>query len=248
MILKNTQPILSPIIGHRGLAALKPENTLLSFQAAVDAGILWVEFDVMLTQDKVPIVFHDDNLLRVAGLDQRVKHSNWRNLSALDVGSWFDRDYHAARIPSLKQVLMFCEHVSLNINLEIKPHIGDEIITTEAVLQELDNTRFKQQILISSYSIEALRHMQNHAPEVPRGWLSDTGDKSLGQILVMLEQLESFSFHAEHSQVTPPLVARLKQEHYRVLAHTVNQLDAARNLWGIGVDAVFSDFPLFQQQ
>ncbi len=48
--------------GHRGARGLKPENTLPSFEAALDAGVSSIETDVRLTADGVPILFHDDLL------------------------------------------------------------------------------------------------------------------------------------------------------------------------------------------
>ena len=53
------------IIGHRGACGYAPENTLESISTAADMGIDWVELDVKLTSDDVPIIFHDDNLERV---------------------------------------------------------------------------------------------------------------------------------------------------------------------------------------
>ncbi|MDH3919787.1 MAG: glycerophosphodiester phosphodiesterase family protein, partial [Rhodospirillales bacterium] len=60
---------LPRVMGHRGAAAWAPENTLASIQKAADLGATWVEFDVMLTGDGRPVLFHDDNLKRLTGLD-----------------------------------------------------------------------------------------------------------------------------------------------------------------------------------
>ena len=53
------------VVGHRGAAAYEPENTILSFKKAINIGVDEIEFDVQLTKDKVPIVFHDDFLDRI---------------------------------------------------------------------------------------------------------------------------------------------------------------------------------------
>ena len=55
---------LPKIIGHRGAAAYAPENTLESIHTAADMGVEWVELDVKLTQDGVPVIFHDATLDR----------------------------------------------------------------------------------------------------------------------------------------------------------------------------------------
>ena len=47
------------IAAHRGVSSLAPENTLVAFKQAIQAGCKWVELDVQLSMDKVPVVFHD---------------------------------------------------------------------------------------------------------------------------------------------------------------------------------------------
>ncbi len=61
-----------PIIAHRGHARICPENTLLALRSAVEHGARLVEFDLQLTADHVPVLLHDANLQRTAGLDQEI--------------------------------------------------------------------------------------------------------------------------------------------------------------------------------
>ena len=66
------------IIGHRGAKGLAPENTLPAFRAGIDAGADGVEFDVQRTVDGHLVVFHDDDLKRLAGVDGRIVKSTLR--------------------------------------------------------------------------------------------------------------------------------------------------------------------------
>ena len=63
---------LPQVIGHRGAMAYAPENTLASFREARRRGARWVEIDVKLTADAVPILMHDASLKRTMGIDRRV--------------------------------------------------------------------------------------------------------------------------------------------------------------------------------
>ena len=63
---------LPKVIGHRGAAAYAPENTLASFREARRRGAAWVEIDVKLTADGVPVLMHDDSLKRTTGVDRLV--------------------------------------------------------------------------------------------------------------------------------------------------------------------------------
>ena len=56
--------------GHRGYCAKYPENTLISFNAALELGVDAIEFDVWLTADKVPVLMHDGNAIRTCGVNR----------------------------------------------------------------------------------------------------------------------------------------------------------------------------------
>jgi len=66
---------MNPIVveGHRGYCAKYPENTMVSFEAAMALGVDAIEFDVWLTADKVPVLLHDGNCLRTCGEDVHVR-------------------------------------------------------------------------------------------------------------------------------------------------------------------------------
>lgn len=77
---------LPEIIAHRGNAADFPENTLQSLSSAVELGVRHLEFDVQLTCDHVPVVFHDTSLERVAGREGSVHDLTWTQLAEVPVG------------------------------------------------------------------------------------------------------------------------------------------------------------------
>lgn len=74
------------LIAHRGYAARYPENTLPALQAAVDAGARWLEFDVQLCADAVPVLLHDTNLRRTADRSESIFDLEARRLRDIKVG------------------------------------------------------------------------------------------------------------------------------------------------------------------
>ena len=74
------------IVAHRGLSALYPENTLLAIEHAIAVGARAVEFDVQLTADKMPVLFHDPALDRMTGKSGQIMECSWRQL----------QNYHAS--------------------------------------------------------------------------------------------------------------------------------------------------------
>ena len=72
------------IIGHRGACAYAPENTLESIKTAHDMGGDWVELDVKLTRDDVPIIFHDDDRNRTSNCSGPLKLASWDEIQQLE--------------------------------------------------------------------------------------------------------------------------------------------------------------------
>ena len=100
-------PGLPSIIAHRGNAAEFPENTLQALESAVDLGVSHVEFDVQLTADKVPVVFHDSDLNRVGDRAESVHDLTWAQLGETPVGEVkrFGRRFEFTYPPSLAQAV-----------------------------------------------------------------------------------------------------------------------------------------------
>src|SRR5690606_41494206 len=93
------------VYGHRGAAAVAPENTMASFIKALEAGADGIELDFQMTKDGHLVVIHDQTLMRTAGKDGWVKDHTLAELRQLDAGSWFDARVAGERIPTREGVL-----------------------------------------------------------------------------------------------------------------------------------------------
>ena len=69
----------SVLIGHRGEPDNWPENSLAGFKAVLAAGASYIETDVQLTADGIPVLSHDPGLLRVTGQDIVIPRNAIRN-------------------------------------------------------------------------------------------------------------------------------------------------------------------------
>lgn len=233
---------LPAIIGHRGLAALAPENTLASLRAAWVHGLGMVEFDVRLSRDGVAMLFHDDELTRTSNGRGQFWEFPYQELSALDAGAWFSPEFAGVAIPSLAEALAFCRDHGLAVNLELKPNPGEERATVEAVATLLETGVFPgMQLLLSSFNTAALAAARSRLPAVARGYLSESPDEDW---LAGARRQDCVSVHIDEAHAEPDRIAALKAEGLAVAAYTVNRRARAEQLWALGVDAVFSDWPL----
>ena len=69
--------------GHRGICGLYPENTLLSYEKAIDMGVESIEFDVWLSKDKVPVLMHDGNPFRTCGVSGHLRDMELEEIKKL---------------------------------------------------------------------------------------------------------------------------------------------------------------------
>ncbi|WP_170959041.1 glycerophosphodiester phosphodiesterase [Magnetospirillum sp. 15-1] len=230
------------LIGHRGLAGLAPENTPASFRTAAAHGLSMVEFDVRLSRDGVPLVFHDDTLERTTTGAGPVADHHWAAIAGLDAGSWFAPAFAAEKVPSLEQVLRLCLELGLAVNMEIKPDPGRETATAEAALALAlglwpDGA---PPPVVSSFHSACLEAARRAAPHWPRGLLAERLPADwLGQA----RRLDASALHLDHRFLEAGQVANARAAGLAVRTYTVNDPVRAALLREWGVAAIFSDYP-----
>lgn len=155
--------IRSPVprlVAHRGYATRFPENTLLAIQAAVEAGADYVEFDVLLTADGIPVLFHDRDCLRMCGQPGALHEYTYEQVQHFSVSEFsrFGYKFVGNRITSLQEIINYLAKV---------PHVRTFVELKRQSLQHfgIDNVLDKvlpivadiaDQAVIISYSLESL--------------------------------------------------------------------------------------------
>jgi len=235
---------LPKVIGHRGACAYAPENTIESILTAADIGTEWVELDVMLTQDNVPIIFHDDLLDRTTNGAGNVADTPYSTIRELEAGSWYADSFAGIKIPTLEDVLEVLIEKNIGLNLEIKPTPGRERETTEAALDIL--SRYwddHDRLLISSFQLVCLEVAQDMAPDWHRGVLFDDSEDMPENWRDLVDYVDGATVNIGRKIATRELIEDIIDFEKPVLVYTVNDPKLARQLQGWGVDAMFSDCP-----
>ncbi|RKF20234.1 glycerophosphoryl diester phosphodiesterase [Alginatibacterium sediminis] len=230
------------LTAHRGLSSLAPENTLASISKSKQLGIDWVEIDVQLSFDNVPVVFHDANLLRCCGVNKQVSQLSWDQLKYMDVGSWFRSEFVHESLPSLSQCLELCASLDLSLNLEIKHYQGrDLILLCERIAQCIEQHGFPaSQLLFSSFSQQALQIMLERLPNVRRGLLCR---RLPPDYLEQLKRCQAYSVHCHFQEISRLQVKHLKQNGYIVACFTPNNPQQVTHLRDWQVDVLITDCP-----
>jgi len=128
--------------GHRGYCAKYPENTMVSYEAAIETGIDAMEFDVWLTSDKVPVLIHDENTYRTCGVEKHVREMTFAEVKELEAACTdkFGNKFvgKGVTIPSLEELLKYCKEncPDLRLGLEIKEYTEETVDITVELLKK----------------------------------------------------------------------------------------------------------------
>ncbi len=176
---------------HRGLwgqpdgeAKIPAENSLSAFRAASAAGYGF-ELDTRLSKDRKVVVFHDDRLNRVAGVDRRVDELTAEELSALSLSGTGEG------VPLFADVLAAANGAPILV--EIKEDGFDHSVT-DATAELLKN--YPGPFIVESFDPFSLRRFRKLMPDVPTGLLVShyTKDKKMRKPRYYLLQWMLFNF------------------------------------------------------
>ena len=236
------EAVVPKIIGHRGAAGHAPENTLVSVQRAYDLGVRWIEVDVKLSSDDVPVLFHDDKLERTTNGKGPITRKRLNELKDLDAGGWFESSFAGERIPTLVELVATSARLGLGLNLELKPSPGEEEKTGRVaaeVLQVIWPAALPAP-MISSFKPEALAAFSGVAPDMERALLFHKLPK---EWLLQARALGVSALHCKARHLKRDHVDAIRDSGLAVRCFTVNEDEDAQRLFRWGVGSVFTDFP-----
>jgi glycerophosphoryl diester phosphodiesterase len=241
-VINSFLKFLPPVIAHRGASRYAPENTMSAFTKAFELGCHWIECDVMLTQDRHLVIFHDDSLERTTNGYGEVSNHSLTAIRKLDAGTWFQPFFSGERVPLLIELLSFINQQSQFANIEIKAKPHQEITIANKIEKEIRNgfSHLMRHLLFSSFSIEVLTCLRQQSADFLLGLLLDEWRLDWADIC---HSLQCVSLHLNHHLVTRDRVKQIKSAGLLLLAYTVNDEYEAKRLFDLGVDAVFSDVP-----
>lgn len=221
------------VIAHRGARYQRPENTLSALQCALDLGLTWVECDVRLTADRVPVLIHDERITFPTGA-AAVRELTYADLYAYDVGD-------GNPVPQLEEVLMRFASSPLNFDFDVKEL--DAMVETARLVRRFG---MEGRVVLSSFIPDAIRLAQEQFPEIPRGLLIDrlTGTLVDDRSSVRAAQLLHCAFILpEYHRVDADFVLEAHRADLRVVVWTVNRPEDGIRMVQAGVDGIITDRP-----
>lgn len=166
------------LIAHRGYSSEFPENTMPAFEGALDIGVDYIETDVQMTKDGRLVLFHDNDLLRITGVEGAVSDYTYAELSAMDAGGWFDSAYEGVRIPTLEELLLLLRDSDCRLYLELKD-IGDVDGFVEETLWEVEQYGMLDRCVFASFCYDYLEDLKALNPDVKILYNTSSADGAL---------------------------------------------------------------------
>ncbi len=243
--MSTKHPYLSPavprVFAHRGLAIDVgiDENTFAAFEAAVVSGVSYVETDVQVTSDGVAVLFHDDDLARVAGLAKRIDELTFAELSEVKLTM-------GGSVPTLEAALS--NFRTVNFNLDVK--VWGAVVPAAEVINRLGA---HDRVLVSAFS-ERRRRAAIRLLTKPAASSAGSGlvialyvASRLGLTGVM--KTISKNVHAVQVPVrtgplrfdSPGFISRVKQVGLEIHFWTINEVSEMERLLKAGADGIVTD-------
>jgi glycerophosphoryl diester phosphodiesterase len=224
------------VIAHRGASGTRPENTLAAFRRAHEIGAHMLELDVQLTRDGEVVVMHDWTLARTTDGGGDVSGRTLAEIRRLDAGRWFHPDYAGEPVPTLAEVLAT---VPLPVNVELKARGPDGL--ERRALEVVRAAGALDRVVFSSFDAESLVRLRALSADVDIAVLWYRTRLAAG--LDLLARVGATALHVRKDRVAPEGVREAVARGASVRAWTVNDVEESRRLEGLGVSAVFTDFP-----
>ncbi|RLL45092.1 glycerophosphodiester phosphodiesterase [Oceanobacillus piezotolerans] len=235
------------IYGHRGSMGAYPENTLISFQKAIEQGVDGIELDVHMTKDGEIVVIHDEQLDRTTDGNGFIKDLTLPEIKEYSAGAKFQHfesyDYETwgeERVPTLQEVLeLLHDFPKVELNIELKTYIFPYFGIEEKVLSLVEQYGNNRKVVYSSFHLPSLLRIKNMDPTAKIAWLLMQG------ISHPVDYMETFAMESLH--ISKDMVLENVYDYKNLLQNlrvwTANSTDEIKQLLDLQVQAIITDYP-----
>jgi len=229
------------IIAHRGARREAPENTIPAFERAIEIGADGIEFDVLLTKDRVPIITHNNDLSKLTHFEGLVHKTPFSTIKSLDFGSHFRTSFANVIAPTLTEVLELLQPHDISIICELKSQPKMEFHIAQLVGGIASDFRLRRPIVLSSYSPVILYHLKSLYPKLPRALIMLRRAFSFFQLNLFAKYLEVSQIHPSFNALQPRLMKYARKKGWRVDAWTINEPREIDRCLALGVEGIITD-------
>ncbi len=219
-------------ISHRGYTSKGVENSIESLEAAANAGVDYVEVDILLTKDNKFIVMHDYNLKRLAGINRRVQDMNYNEVVGLPI----KQGGHRSKIPSFEEFVTRAKQLNIKLLIELKPHGGEPSDYIEIFINKIKELGIEKEYKYMSLNLKIIEELETKFPELNTGYVIPLQLGKFSNNKVDFYVIEDFSYRGS-------LVEQARTQNKEVYVWTINDLTLIRRYLQSPAAAIITDEP-----
>lgn len=230
---------------HRGFSGKYPENTLLAFEKAVEAGAQGIELDVQLTKDGEIVIIHDETIDRTTDGKGEVVSYTYEELKKFDASYIYRGQMGFNKIPTLREYFELIKDTDIVTNIELKTGINEYLGIEKKVWDMICEYNLADRVIISSFNHYSILRMKAIAPKIKCGLLSETWIIDAGKYT---HNLGVECYHPHFANMTKEIVKEIKAQGIEINTFTVNKEKDIRDMIEKGIDIVIGNFPDLTKQ
>lgn len=231
---------MSKNIAHRGFSSRYPENTMLAFEKAIEAGCEGIEFDVHLTKDEHIVIIHDEDIRRTTNGTGLVKDYTLEDLRKFDASEKFAGQYGVNKIPILEEYFELIKGLDMLTNIELKTGIIKYKGIEEKVIQMIKHFKQEEHVIISSFNHYAIMSCKAIEPKIKCGFLVGDGMYNPGKYT---SENGIEYIHPRYQMLEDEVLDEIKACGVKINAWTVDSEDTMQMLIDKGVEGIITNYP-----
>ena len=221
------------VLAHRGLSDIYPENTLIAFKKAFEVGADGIELDVRMTRDGEVVVFHDEDLERMAGRNEKISDMDYKDLIRINIGG--------EKIPLLSEVLNIVPKNKW-LNIEIKDKMASYPSVDMVISRGLSAFT-----VFSSFDHKLLESLMKDFPSLKFGYLiGKEHEEDPVKLVENIVENKPFSVHIPYqafqifSKEAEEFCVFLRNKGIKIIVWTLNDIEFFKKIKRF-VDGVITD-------
>lgn len=225
---------------HRGASGYYPENTMLSFEKAIELGCSGIETDVQMTKDGVLVLIHDEMVNRTTDGAGFVKDYTYSDLSKLDAGSWYSKDFKGLKIPAIDELIYLVKDSDIIIDFEVKNGIIQYKDIEEKLIDVIYEHNIQDRVILSSFNHYSMVKCKEISNEIKTGLLYMEGLYKPEQYA---KSASADALHPYFYALNNELIRNIKDAGIAINTFTVNEINYMKYFYQAGIDGIITNYP-----
>ncbi len=225
------------IMGHRGYSAKYPENTMLAFEKAWEAGADGIELDVHSTKDGELVIIHDETLNRTTDGKGNVRDLTWEEIKDLNAAARYPQ-VPFCPLPRLREYLAWAKGKSIFTNIELKTDHYYYAGLEEQVVGMIKRYGLEKKVILSSFNHASIIKAKQMLPDMEMGLICS---KPIGNPGGYVKMCGADNIHPESVHVGEKTMKNCHRHGIKVNVWGANTAEEILRLKGLGTDGIITD-------